>query len=398
MFARAGAVALAQRRYSRRSLLHRSVLCGSAGFVAFLGGITAINKSKCDQSLQFADNDLQSSSMSIIIPTMEAGIRAARLVQTAILMIADYEIAKLKPMIMGDKENIEHLRLEREMEMRESELEKAQLAYAGDDNGDVDNKSLMSPEERKELKRQQKKQMEEAAQLLAEAENQLEKMEGGSSKSKLHRKAATRLLNLCRQNGGVYIKVGQHLANLDYLIPQEYIDVLSSLFDSAPQSDYEQVCKVIQEDLNTDIDKLFDNFNPVPLASASLGQVHVAYDKVTGRKLAVKVQHYGLRETSAGDIFAVSTVVRFVDSIFEDFTFGWIADEIAPHLPKELDFIREGKNAERAAKHIAETGLDCVVPKIIWGKTSPRVLTMEFEEGFKATDMKAIEDSGLNKQ
>ena len=84
-------------------------------------------------------------------------------------------------------------------------------------------------------------------------------------------------------------------------------------------------------------------------------------------------------------------------SIFEDFTFGWIADEIAPHLPKELDFTREGRNAERAAAHIAESGLDCVVPKVLWKKTAARVLTMEFEEGFKATDLDAIQNSGLNK-
>ena len=130
----------------------------------------------------------------------------------------------------------------------------------------------------------------------------------------------------------------------------------------------------------------------------SHAKVHVAYDKETGRKLAVKIQHAGLRETSRGDIFAVTSVVRIIESIFEDFTFGWIADEIAPHLPKELDFTREGRNAERAAAHIAESGLDCVVPKVLWKKTAARVLTMEFEEGFKATDLDAIQNSGLNKR
>lgn len=393
MLARVGAIALAQRRPRRNALLY-----GSAGCVAAsLSGLTCF-KSRCDSGRQFATNGSElsaSNNTSILIPTMEAGLRAARLVKTAILIIMDYELEKVRPKLFGDEE-MEHYRLEQELEIRESNLEKAQLAYAND-NEDEAIKSL-PPKERRTLKLQQKKEMEEAAQLLAEAEQQLETMEGGSSKSKIHRKAASRLLKLCQQNGGVYIKVGQHLANLDYLIPQEYIDVLSTLFDSAPQSDYKNVCKVIQEDLNADVSTLFDKFNPVPLASASLGQVHVAYDKESGRKLAVKVQHYGLRETSAGDIFAVSTVVKFIDSMFDDFTFGWIADEIAPHLPKELDFVREGNNAERAAMNISKTGLDCVVPKIIWGKTSSRVLTMEFEEGFKATDMAAIEASGLNKQ
>jgi hypothetical protein len=384
MLGRAGAIVLAQRR-PRRSV----VLYGSAA-VASLGGLTTLTAG-CD-GLQLSS---ERPNMSMIIPTMQAGLRAARLVKTAMLIIIDYEIAKLKPMIRGDEE-IGHQRLEHEMELRESELENAQMAYANEDE-DQSTKSL-PPLERRALKLKQKKQMEEAARLLADAEEALEAMEGGSAKSKVHRTSANRLLELCKKNGGVYIKVGQHLANLDYLIPQEYIDALSTLFDSCPRSDYENVRRVIREDLNAEVDSLFENFDPVPLASASLGQVHVAYDKTSGRKLAVKVQHYGLRETSAGDIFAVSTVVRLIESMFEGFTFGWIADEIAPHLPKELDFVREGKNAELAAMHINKTGLDCVIPKIIWNKTSSRVLTMEFEEGFKATDVDAIEASGLNKR
>jgi aarF domain-containing kinase len=312
-------------------------------------------------------------------------------------MVMDYELAKVKPLVFSAELGQEEIRLnqlESEVEQREKSLEEAQIEYARDTTGKAD---TLSPEERKALKQEQKNRMQEAARRLAETEEQLTSMEGDSAKSKLHRKAAQRLLELCHQNGGVYIKVGQHLANLDYLIPQEYIDALSSLFDEAPQSDYEAVRRVIEEELHGKVDALFDRFDPVPFASASLAQVHVAYDKETGKKLAVKVQHAGLRETSAGDIFAVTCVVRLIESVFKDFTFGWIADEIAPHLPQELDFAREGRNSERAAAHIEKSGLECVVPKVIWKNTAERVLTMEFEEGFKATDLNAIEKSGLSK-
>jgi aarF domain-containing kinase len=183
----------------------------------------------------------------------------------------------------------------------------------------------LTAEQQKQLKVEQKRRMVEAATKLAEAEEQLTSMEGLSSKSHLHRRSAERLLHLCRENGGVYIKVGQHLANLDYLIPQEYIDVLSSLFNDAPTSKYEDVCKVIEEDLGQPVESLFERFEEVPIASASLAQVHVAYDKDTKEKLAVKVQHTGLRETSAGDIYAVTVVVGMIDYLFKDFTFGWIA-------------------------------------------------------------------------
>ena len=313
-------------------------------------------------------------------------------------MVMDFELAKVASYLESAeqaKADQERKYLESQIEIREQVLEDIQIKYA---RGKFNEMDKLGPDERKAMKLKQKQEMQEAAQRLAEVEEQLKNIGGESLKGRIHRKAAGRLLKLCHDNGGVYIKVGQHLANLDYLIPQEYIEVLSALFDDTPRSKYEDVRRVIEEDLGGKIDEIFDQFNSTPIASASLAQVHVAYDKETGRKLAVKVQHAGLRETSVGDIFAVTSVVRAIDFLFEDFTFGWIADEIAPQLPKELDFMREGKNAERAAEDIKKSGLPCIIPKIIWNKTSSRVLTMEFEEGFKATDLRAIEKAGLNKQ
>lgn len=89
---------------------------------------------------------------------------------------------------------------------------------------------------------------------------------------------------------------------------------------------------MIEEDLGAPPDDLFASFEKVPIASASLAQVHVAYDKDTGEKLAVKVQHRGLRETSSGDVFAISTVTHVLDFLFDDFTWMWIAEEIAPQV------------------------------------------------------------------
>ena len=329
--------------------------------------------------------------------TLEATLRAFRLVGTAVHIVLDYEVAKLEkslPFTSMSQEDHNIKRLEQEVETKEKLLEVAQMEYASEDQ--VDNENIIAPEDRKALKLQQKAKMQQAAQDLADAEQALQA--SGSKKSALHQQAAERLLKLCRQNGGVYIKVGQHLANLDYLIPQEYIDVLSSLFNDAPRSTFDDVAAVIQEDLGAPIDELFDRFEPTPIASASLAQVHVAYDKETGEKLAVKVQHRGLRETSAGDIYAVCLVVSVIDSLFQDFTFKWIADEMAPQLPKELDFTMEGRNAEKAEAYIQKSGLACCIPKIIWPSTTPRVLTMKFEEGFKATDTEKIEEAGLRKR
>jgi aarF domain-containing kinase len=206
------------------------------------------------------------------------------------------------------------------------------------------------------------------------------------------------LLDLCHTNGGVYVKVGQHLANLDLLLPEEYIQTLSSLFDDAPASTYSDVCAVVQEELGLPPEELFSDFSKAPFASASLAQVHTAKCKTTGKKLAIKVQHKGLRDTSKGDLLAMATVVQVADKLFDEFNFGWICEELTPQLPKELDFVNEGKNAEAAAAHLSKTGLDCVVPLVLWKFTSHRVLTMEFEEGFRATDVERMEKAGIKRR
>lgn len=237
--------------------------------------------------------------------------------------------------------------------------------------------------------------MKEAAAAWVQAEEKLQNM-GGSHISQIHQHAAQRLVKLCRTNAGVYIKIGQHLANLDYIVPQEYIDGLSCLLDNAPQSSYDKVCQVVQEDLGAIPKDLFDNFAPEPIASASLAQVHVAYDKVTGQKLAVKVQHKGLRETCRGDLLALTTVVHALEFFLEDFNFGWIADEIAPQLPLELDFQNEGRNSEKAAAYLAHRRHDdVVIPQVMWDHTTTRVLCMTFEEGFRATNVDAIREAGM---
>lgn len=329
------------------------------------------------------------SDQSLLVPTLQATGRALRLAQTAVLMGIDYKFADY--IDLGDNEhNEERQYWEAEVERRRQSLDACQTTYTTNSHPDLD------IVERVQLKKKEREEMLKTAEALAEAQESLAEI--GSRRSLLHRRAAERLLRLCHDNRGVYIKVGQHLANLDYLIPQEYIEVLSALYDDNPRSDFADVQRVIKDELGADPEDLFQEFEPEPIASASLAQVHVAYEKGTGRKLAVKVQHPGLRETSAGDIFALVSVVRAAEKLFDGFTWGWLADEIAPQLPKELDFANEGRNAERAAENIAKTGLNCVIPKVIWEHSSPRVLTMEFEEGFKATDIKAIEESGLNKR
>lgn len=324
-----------------------------------------------------------------VVPTLEALGRVGRLVGCFVKLVAEY---KFPAMV---SHNNKHPESSPELEFWHSELAKRQQAF--DDAQSIYSKESQHHDirDRVQAKKHEKTAMEVAANELADAKAQLEAIGTADRTSERHQRGANLLLDLCHQNCGVYIKIGQHLANLDYLLPSEYILTLSKLYDDNPVTDYDAVCQVIQEDLGAHPNVLFDSFEPTPIASASLAQVHVAYRD--GQKLAVKVQHRGLRETSRGDIASLVFVVRLAERLFPDFSFGWLADEIAPNLPKELDFQHEGRNAELSKKHFQNSNLRCVVPSILWDQTSERVLTMEFEEGFKASDKKSLQRSGLCK-
>ena len=363
------------------------------GVVAATAGTTALAVSRSDPA--FAESlSWPTKSNNVLIPSAEATVRSLRLVKTAILMAADYKLeewglSSVASGALGQQQQQERAYWEQEVERRQKALQDAQKHYTRESHQHL---PMM---QRLEAKKEEKLKMQEAASEYAHAEEQLAVL--GSRKSLVHRKAAGRLLDLCRRNKGVYIKVGQHVANLDYIVPPEYIEILSSLFDDTPQTSIGDVLAVIREDLGADPSELFEKFEMEPLASASLAQVHVAYGK-DGRKLAIKVQHRGLRETSIGDVWNLVTVVRLAERWFPGFSYGWLADEIAPHLPKELDFVNEGKNAERAAHNLKRTGLACVVPKIRWEHTTARVLCMEFEEGFKANCLEKLDTAGLKRR
>lgn len=355
---------------------------------------------------------------SLVLPTVEALARAARLVRTAIVMATDYRLNRLiqdysfELFSVGkeDEYSQKRIELEKMIERLERDLDEAQRKYAeSKPRQEGINPNSSDPKALTEIvfaKRDDKEAIMIIAGDLATAKRNLSSIvvleDGGDVKNKeedsIHARNARRLLNLCRTNGGVYIKVGQHLANLDLLLPEEYVSTLSSLFDDAPVSSYVDVCCVLTEELGSSPDELYDNFSKDPFASASLAQVHTAISKSTGAKLAIKIQHRGLRETSRGDLFAMASVVGIAERLFDDFNFGWICEELVPQLPKELDFHNEGLNAEAASAHLALTGLDCIVPKIYWDYTSERVLTMQFEEGLRATDIESIDRAGISRR
>ncbi|XP_067894704.1 aarF domain-containing protein kinase 1 isoform X2 [Heterodontus francisci] len=167
-------------------------------------------------------------------------------------------------------------------------------------------------------------------------------------KSQVHRRSAEHLLDLCCANRGTFIKVGQHLGGLDYLLPEEYTNTLKILHSKAPQSSLHEIQQVIEEDLGKEISQLFVSFEENPLGAASWAQVHkaVLHD---GRTVAVKVQHPKVQSQCAKDIVLMEILVQGVSWMFPDFSFAWLVDEAKKNMPLELDFLKEGHNAEEVA-------------------------------------------------
>ncbi|KAH0979608.1 hypothetical protein GBA52_006785 [Prunus armeniaca] len=226
--------------------------------------------------------------------------------------------------------------------------------------------------------------------------------EGSSEREKtkheVHLRSARKLQELCFSNGGIYIKLGQHLGQLEYLVPQEYVQTMrDSMLNKCPVSSYEQVCEVVKKELGDTPDKIFAEFDPVPIASASLAQVHVARNH-DGKKVAVKVQHTHMTDTAAADCATVHFIVNTLHWIFPSFDYRWLIDEMRESLPK-ANFINEAQNSEKCLENFQKLSPHIAAyvyaPKVYWNLSTSKLLTMEFMDGAEVNDVKTIKRLGI---
>ncbi|KAE8689611.1 putative ABC1 protein [Hibiscus syriacus] len=228
-------------------------------------------------------------------------------------------------------------------------------------------------------------------------------------KHEVHLRSARKLQELCFINGGIYIKLGQHIGQLEYLVPQEYVITMrESMLNKCPVSSYDQVCEVFKKELGETPDKVFDEFDREPIASASLAQVHVARTH-DGQKVAVKVQHTHMTDTAAADQATVEFLINTLHWLFPSFDYRWLVAEIRESLPKasyfdnllfdELDFLIEAKNSvkclenfRKMSPHIADY---VYAPEVVWSLTTSKLLTMEFMDGVQVNDVNSIRRLGM---
>ncbi|XP_002068585.3 uncharacterized aarF domain-containing protein kinase 5 [Drosophila willistoni] len=210
----------------------------------------------------------------------------------------------------------------------------------------------------------------------------------------LHQKSADRLLETCLLNGGLYIKVGQGFAAINHILPVEYTRTLSKLQDSCLPTPSSDVQKVFQKDFGLLPEEIYVDFDYKPVAAASLAQVFKA-KLPNGEQVAVKVQYNDLQKRFISDLGTIIFLQDIVEFFFKDYNFGWILNDLRKNLVQELNFIQEGKNAERCAKDLKK--FDFVrVPQVHWSHTKTRVLTLEWMDGCKISDIKSIKAQNLS--
>ncbi|PVU93401.1 hypothetical protein BB559_003299 [Furculomyces boomerangus] len=193
--------------------------------------------------------------------------------------------------------------------------------------------------------------------LLTEEEglkNPEEQLRRLNIRSRTHRKCAETVRECMLKNGGVYIKFGQHLSAMSYILPVEWTQTMIPLQDKCTKSSMESLNQVFKQDLGEEIDDMFEWFDENPIGVASLAQVHKAKLANTGELVAVKVQHPDVRQFSSVDISVVTALFKLVYKVFPDFEFMWLSDEMNTSLPQELDFRNEKKNSEQIAKNFSK--------------------------------------------
>ena len=195
--------------------------------------------------------------------------------------------------------------------------------------------------------------------------------------------------------GPAYIKFGQIIASSPGLFPQTLSWEFRKCLDAVPPIPPFEVLERVREEFGAPVTSLFESFDPEPLASASIAQVHAA--TFEGRDVVVKVRRPGLIQRFRRDlriIFRIAQALEGAHEFFHAFEPTAIVRDFAYTLHEEIDFVREAESMERFETGLRSYGTNelSVVPGVIWERTSERVLTMERAHGVAPDDRETIQD------
>ncbi|MBW2468691.1 MAG: AarF/ABC1/UbiB kinase family protein [Deltaproteobacteria bacterium] len=208
-----------------------------------------------------------------------------------------------------------------------------------------------------------------------------------------------RLRMACEELGPTYIKLGQILSTRPDLVPVDILEELSRLQDEVPPFPFEDVKTVIESEFGLPAEKLFDQLDEKPLASASIGQVHEARTK-DGEPVAVKFQRPDIQRTIEVDLEIMLHLATLAERHIKEFEIHRpvkIVEEFARTLEKEIDYRNEATNMERIARRFLDIP-HIYIPAVFREFTTSRVLTTELIEGIKISKIESIDKAGLDRK
>jgi predicted unusual protein kinase regulating ubiquinone biosynthesis (AarF/ABC1/UbiB family) len=209
---------------------------------------------------------------------------------------------------------------------------------------------------------------------------------------------AEQLREILTQLGPTFIKVGQSLSTRPDLVRQDYLDELIKLQDQLPPFDNELAMQIIESQLKQSVEELYKEISPRPVAAASLGQVYKA-KLYSGEDVAVKVQRPNLLPTITRDLYLLRWAATWIKpflplNLGDNLTV--VVDEFGTKLFEEIDYQNEGRNAEKFAANF-HNDPTVKVPSIYWRYSSQTVLTLEWIDGIKLTDIEGVRKAGLDR-
>lgn len=208
---------------------------------------------------------------------------------------------------------------------------------------------------------------------------------------------ASQLRRILTSLGPTFIKVGQSLSTRPDLVRKDYLEELIKLQDQLPAFDQDLAIAVMREELGKEIDEIFSEITPQPIAAASLGQVYKARLH-NGQEVAVKVQRPHLLPILSLDLYLMRWASTWMAPILPlniGHNLTVILDEFGVKLFEEIDYINEGRNAEKFAANFIDDPT-VKVPTVYWEYSSQHVLTLEWINGFKLTDTESVIAAGLD--
>lgn len=217
------------------------------------------------------------------------------------------------------------------------------------------------------------------------------------AKEKDGKTTGERIRLVLQELGPTFVKLGQIASTRPDLLPEEIIRELEKLQDQVPPFSFEEVRNIVQKELGADLNQIFRQFADVPLAAASIGQVHQAILH-SGEKVAVKVQRPNIANVIETDLEILQDLAILAERRLEwaaRYQIRDMVDEFSRSLRAELDYTIEARNAEKISNQF-KNDPNIYIPKVFWEYSTKKVLTMEYVEGVKFNELERLKQNGYN--